>query len=118
MSKKRIRKRNRGLYLFTRIFAIVFISLLGMLSLDIFDMHLGFWGTILGLIIHNIPSLILLVALILSWKKYEIVGGITFILAGLIYAILARRLLWGVLIITGPALLIGILFLIEWFRKK
>jgi len=97
-------------------------------SLDIFEGNYGFWGTILGLFMHNIPALILLAVLIISWK-HEIVGGIVFILAGLGYTCLIMfrvvasdfaelyMLFWS-LIIAGPAFLIGILFLMNWFEKK
>ena len=111
-----------------RILSIAFILFLMLFSLDIFDMKLGFWGTIAGLFMHNIPALFLLIILIISWK-HEIVGGIVFILAGILY--IARLLMtilmnpppqwymlsWS-LTIAGPAFLIGILFLIGWFKKK
>ena len=75
---------------------------------------------------HNIPVFILIIILVISWK-YEIVGGIAFILAGLFY--IATMLInalkypfeWYMLsysfIIAGPAFLIGILFLIGWKKK-
>ena len=79
--------------------------------------------TILGLFMHNIPALVLLVVLLISWK-YEIVGGIAFILAGLLYiAVLMRNpfewhmLSWAIQI-AGIAFLVGILFLIGWFKKR
>jgi len=87
---------------------------------------LGFWQTILGLLIHNIPSIILAVIIWISWK-YEIVGGVTFIIAGLAHMIfsLVRADVepWYIsflvsLIIDIPAFLIGILFLIGWYKKK
>jgi hypothetical protein len=99
-----------------------------MFSLDVFDGNYGFWGTILGLFMHNIPTLFLLIILLVSWKR-EIIGGIFFILAGLLYiARLAFTMIstppfhwyylsWS-LIIAGPAFLVGILFLINWFKKK
>ncbi|MEK6892738.1 MAG: hypothetical protein AABX07_00895, partial [Nanoarchaeota archaeon] len=87
----------------------------------------GFWGAILGLFMHNIPALVLLIVLLISWK-YEIVGGIAFILAGVIYIIFLviasiktsfewHYMLWA-LQISGIAFLIGILFLVNWFKKK
>jgi hypothetical protein len=94
-----------------------------MFSLDIFEGHYGFWGTLLGLLIHNIPSFIVLVALLISWK-YEIVGGIAFILGGIFYIIknIINPFDWYMLSwfasISIPAFIIGILFLIGWFRKK
>lgn len=106
-----------------RILAILFILFLSIFSLDIFDMSLGFWESVLGLLIHNIPVIILGIVVWISWK-HEIVGGIVFILAGLVYMLMlitggfeSYMLLWC-LLISGPAFLIGILFLINWFKKR
>lgn len=117
------KKVNKFVYWAPRILAILFILFLAMFSLDIFDGNYGLWGTIVGLFMHNIPALILLAVLIISWK-YEIVGGIVFILAGLAYIIMIMMnqtfewymLSWA-LTIAGPAFLVGILFLINWFKK-
>ncbi|MBW2967235.1 hypothetical protein KY362_01990 [Candidatus Woesearchaeota archaeon] len=111
-----------------RILSILFILFLTMFSLDIFDLGLGFWGTVLGLLIHNIPSFVLTIILIISWK-YEIVGGIGYIFAGLFFFMLMLvpvlfrpehewSMLLGALIISLPAFIIGALFLVGWFRKR
>lgn len=109
-----------------RILGILFVLWLMLFSLDIFDGNYGFWGTVLGLFMHNIPALVLLLLLIISWK-YEIVGGIVFILAGLFYIgmllpNMVRACEWIILswfmLIAGPAFLVGILFLVCWFKKK
>jgi len=104
--------------------SILFILFLALFSLDVFDTGLGFWGTILALLIHNIPSIVLLIILIISWK-YEIVGGIGYILAGLVYiglVIFSGRFEWFMLVwilqISGIAFLIGILFLVGWYKKR
>jgi hypothetical protein len=119
---------NKFLYWTPRILSIIFLLFLAMFSLDVFDGNYGFWGTLLGLFIHNIPVLILLIILIISWK-HEIAGGIVFILAGLFYVVMVLRtvlisnphpwfmLFWPVPI-AGPAFLIGILFLISWSKKR
>lgn len=121
-------KTNRFIVWAPRILSILFILFLAMFSLDIFDGNYGFWGTILGLFMHNIPVFILAIIVWISWK-HEIVGGIAFILAGLLYitqlAITTVKnppfhwyyLSWS-LIIAGPAILVGVLFLIGWFKKK
>jgi len=86
-------------------------------------MNLGFLGTILGLFMHNILVFILAILLWISWK-HEIVGGIAFILAGLLYIAMLMRnpfewyyLAWAIQI-SGIAFFIGILFLINWKKKK
>lgn len=114
---------SRFIYWTPRILSILFIIFLALFSLDVFDIHLNFWQTVIGLLVHNIPALILLVILLISWK-HEIIGGITFILTGILYIIqlIMGRFEWQLLawslIISGPALLIGILFLIGWFKKE
>ncbi|MDD4901360.1 MAG: hypothetical protein PHS62_04670 [Patescibacteria group bacterium] len=113
---------SRGLYWMPRILSILFIAFLVLMSLDVFGSGLDFWQTIMALFIHNLPALILLAILIVSWK-YEIVGGIVFILAGLLYIALLLRnpfqwyyLAWAAQI-SGAAFVIGILFFINWFKK-
>jgi len=73
---------------------------------------------------HNIPSLVLLIVLVISWK-YEWVGGVVFILAGALYIFLLfmnsqfewYMLSWSVTI-AGSAFFVGILFFVNWWRKK
>lgn len=94
------------------------------MSLDVFGTGLNFWQTALAFFMHNLPALLLLAVLLTSWK-YEIVGGVVFILAGLAYiiALLMRNpfewyyLVWA-LQISGVAFLIGTLFLLGWFKKN
>lgn len=114
---------NKFIYWSPRIFGIIFVLFLMMFSLDIFEPGLTGRQIVIGLFMHNIPALILLLSLIISWR-YEIVGGVAFILAGLVYILLLAMnpnfewymLSWS-LTIAGPAFLIGILFIINW-RKK
>ena len=117
-------KPNKFIFWTPRIISILFVIFLALFSLDIFDGNYGFWGTIVGLFMHNIPAIILFVVIIISWK-YEIVGGIAFILAGIFYIfmlLMNRQLEWYMLLwsltIAGPSILVGILFLIGWKQKR
>jgi len=110
-----------------RILAILLILFLAIFSLDIFDENLGFWGTILGLFMHNLPSLVLLVLLLISWRR-DLFGAIAFGLAGTGLAVMvftknsARQsgifLLLLIVILAMPALLTGGLFALGWRKKK
>jgi len=118
------KEKNKFIYWGPRILSILFICFLTMFSLDVFSSEASFFEILIGLLIHNIPVFILSIVLWISWKK-EIVGGIFFILAGLFYIsnIIFRRpfeinMLLGISQIAGPAFLIGILFLIGWFKRK
>jgi len=125
--KKEVKKVNKWIYWVPRVLAILFILFFALFSLDVFDMQLSFWGTLLALLIHNIPSIVLAIILAISWK-YEIVGGVAFILAG--FAIFILTLMKAInsahaletmlysLIILVPAFLIGILFLVCWWQKR
>ena len=117
-------KASKFVFWTPRVLAIIFITFLALMSLDVFGMGLSFREILVGLFMHNIPVFILLVILAISWK-YEIVGGIVFILAGLLYIFLAVRgadnlamaLAWSVQI-AGFAFLIGGFFLANWIKKK
>jgi len=117
------KKINKFIYWTPRILSIIFILFLALMSLDVFSSELNFWQTLGALFMHNIPAFLLLIVLLISWK-HEIVGGIAFILAGLLYIILLMRnpfewymLFWSMQI-SGIAFFIGILFLNGWFKKK
>ena len=88
-------KGQRLLLWVPRILAIVFALFLGLFSLDVFGEGYGFWGTILAFLIHNIPSLLLAVGIVLAWKR-PWVGTVVFILTTIVYLILTRlRLHWS-----------------------
>jgi hypothetical protein len=121
--KKRAKNVSKFVYWTPRILSILFLAFLVLFSFDVFGNGYTFWQTVAALLIHNIPVFFLLAVLIISWK-YEIVGGIAFILAGLFYLVMeSLRQPWYTviswsMIIAGPAFLIGILFLVNWFKKR
>jgi hypothetical protein len=116
-------KINKFIYWAPRVLSIMFLLFLAMFSLDIFSMRLSPWETAVGLFMHNIPVLVLAIILLISWK-YEIIGGIVFILAGLLYMTMVLKnpfegyAISYSLIIAGPAFLVGILFIINWIKKR
>jgi len=118
------KKVNKLIYWTPRILGIIFVLFLMMFSLDVFQPGLTAWQIALGLFMHNLPALLLLLVLIISWK-HEIVGGIIFILAGLLYLLslaINPKFEWYMLTwfitISGPAFLVGILFLVNWKNKR
>jgi len=121
------KKINKFIYWTPRILSIIFICFLALFSLDVISPELNFWQIVVGLFMHNIPVFVLLIVLLISWKR-EIVGGITFTLAGILYVAMVLMnmfrdsfewymVIW-VLTIAGPAFLIGILFFVNWFKKR
>jgi hypothetical protein len=113
------------LYWAPRILSLLFVGFLMLFSLDVFDGGYGFWGTLLALLIHNIPAFILLALVIVAWKR-ELVGAVTFFAAGLLYIFLAfvrgnipwyLALSWS-MTISGPAFVVGALYLVGWRKRK
>ena len=90
-------------YWLPRVLSILFIIFISLFALDVFEEPQWF----LALIIHLIPSYILIAITIVAWKN-EKAGGILFLLAGIALMFLARS---GALIVAAPPLVIGILFL-------
>lgn len=115
------KKLNFILFWTPRILSIIFIFLMILMSLDVFEGNFGFWKTLLGFFMHNIPAIILSLLLILSWKD-GFLASVGFFSGGIIYfsIILLNILKTGfswyylswILSISFPALLIGFLYLI------
>ncbi len=108
------------------ILAILFVSLF---ALDSFSSERTFWQNIAALLMHLIPSFVLLASLIVAWK-WEKVGGIILTIIGIILFIavfelnykqrhfsLAQSLI-NVSLLCLPFILAGILFILSHNRKK
>jgi len=57
--KKKEGKILKWMYWTPRIASIIMLLFLAVFSLDVFEMKLGFWGTLVGLLMYNIPVIIL-----------------------------------------------------------
>jgi len=102
-----------------RVLGILFAMFLSVFALDVFGESLGFWKTILALLMHLIPVYIVIIALIIAWR-WEWVGAILFSGLGILYIYLFRGgfPLITYLIISGPLFLVGILFLLNWRYRE
>jgi hypothetical protein len=102
-----------------RVLGLLFAAFLSVFALDVFGEGYGFWKTALALLMHLIPTGVILVALAISWR-WEAVGGLVFIALGAWYLISAwGRFHWSAyLVIAGPLVLLGALFLLDWFHRR
>ena len=121
-------KTSRILYWSPRILSILFICFLTMFSFDVFEPGSSVGEIALGLLVHNIPSIILIILLIIAWRK-DIVGAVTYLGASLLYVGLVidqvanSGLPWFTAItrsipLAVPAFVTGILFLISWRNRR
>jgi len=102
-----------------RVLCLLFAAFISMFALDVFEESVGFWHTALALMIHLIPTAILLTVLALSWR-WEWVGAVAFCALGIYYLVSAwGRFPWSTLaLIAGPLLVAGILFAVGWRERK
>jgi hypothetical protein len=90
-----------------RVLVITFIAFLSLFALDVFDMPQWY----LALFMHLIPSFILIILTVIAWKR-PFVGGVLFLIAGVVGTIFFRTT------ICIPVFVIGLLFLTEVYLKK
>jgi hypothetical protein len=102
-----------------RVLGILIAIFISLFALDVFIEGYSFWETIMALLMHLIPTVIFLVILGIAWR-WERIGGILFILLGLLYI----TLFWdpdqlpAYLLISGPLFLAGIFFLLDGYIRK
>ena len=109
------RSVKRVLFWTPRIVCILFAAFASLFSLDVFAEGQGFWETIGGFLIHNIPVGIVLIVLAIAWR-WEWIGAIVFIGLGALYLVSFRgQFSWDTYLVTsGPLFLVGVLFLVNW----
>ncbi|MEA3337584.1 MAG: hypothetical protein U9R25_16935 [Chloroflexota bacterium] len=108
------------LYWAPRGLAMLFAAFISLFALDVFAEGYSFGETIVALLMHLVPTGLVLFALALAWR-WEWLGGVFFVGLAIFYLVLA----WGkfdwttYLIISGPLFLIGALFWGNWlYRRK
>ena len=109
---------KRLLFWAPRILCILFAVFVSLFALDVVGEGYGLWGTILALLMHLIPTAVILIVLAISWR-WEWVGGILFIALGVLYLVMSwGRFHWSAyLLISGPLFLVGVLFLVNWLYR-
>ena len=102
---------KKFLYWLPRILGILFTLFISIFALDTFGEGIPFLEAVVGFLIHLIPTYIVIAVLLIAWK-WELVGGILFILVGASYLVWTHISHWtAFLLIGGPPVLIGILFI-------
>jgi hypothetical protein len=109
---------KRLVFWMPRILCVLFAVFVSLFALDVFGEGYDFWETIVALVMHLIPTGIILISLAIAWR-WEWIGAILFLALGVGYVIMA----WGkfewttYLLIAGPLFLVGVLFLVNWFCR-
>jgi hypothetical protein len=109
---------KRVLFWTPRILCILFAVFLSLFSLDVFGEGLGFWESMLALLIHLVPVYIVVIVLVVAWR-WEWVGAVLFTALAVFYVVWAwGRFHWSAYVaISGPLVLLGVLFLFNWIYR-
>ena len=97
-----------------RVLTIFFILFISIFALDVFEGDASVIEKIGGLLIHLIPSFVLVAVLIVFWKR-PLVSGILFILAGILFTIRYRTYndIFTFIAFTVMIAICGILYIIS-----
>lgn len=99
-----------------RIAAILIIVFVSLFSLDVFETEGAPLELLGGFLMHNIPSIGMLVLLIFAWKR-PVVGFVAFLVAAVLFAFFFVRDIYALpnlLLFVSPILLVAALFYADW----
>jgi len=98
-----------------RVAGILVAGLLALFALDAFNDR-SFVSAWPEFAIHLIPSLLVLIVLAIAWR-FEWIGAIAFVGLAALYAVTARGRLDWIVVVSGPLVVVGLLFLVSWRRR-
>jgi hypothetical protein len=118
MPNKPAKIQQKLLFYFPRILSIIFILFISIFALDVFGEY-KIPEVLWALVMHLIPTFILIALTILAWKKPK-AGGIAFIVLSLISTIFFKTYqnIISLILISLPPFATGILFYISKLPKK
>ena len=99
-----------------RVAAIMIIFFTSLFSLDVFEMDGSPLELLGGFLIHNIPSIVMIILLILAWKR-PVIGFVAFLIAAVLFAAFFVRDIYALpnlLLFVFPILLVALLFYADW----
>ena len=96
-----------------RVLAILVCIFLSLFALDAFNESRSQGEALFAFATHITPAALLLAVVAASWR-WEWVGGVVFIGLAVAYVTIAGRRFDWILVISGPFLIVGTLFLASW----
>lgn len=89
---------------------IATIAFLLSFSLDVFGGDSPVFQQLLGFLIHSLPALVLVLALVLAWH-FERLGGAIFLVLSMLPFVFLSNVVWVNAMLAAPLVVTGTLFL-------
>jgi hypothetical protein len=107
------------LYWTPRVLGVLFALFVSVFAFDVFGEGYTFWQTLLALLMHLLPTALILVVLLIAWR-WEWAGGVLFTLLGALYLVMSwGRFHWSAyVVISGPLFVTAILFAMNWLYRR
>lgn len=107
------------LYWAPRMLAILFAGFVSLFALDVFSEDAALWEMLVGFAIHLLPTYLVVIALLIAWRR-ERLGGVLFLTLGAAYiAMFWEPSRWPVyLLLSGPLIVVGLLFLLHAYSVR
>lgn len=93
-----------------RVFGVLFCLFISLFALDVFGEEAGFGAVLLAFVIHLVPTYIVVIALVIAWKR-ELIGAIVFACLSIGFMFVSRGSGW---VIAAPLMLLSVLFFVDW----
>jgi hypothetical protein len=100
-----------------RVLGILVSVFLGAFALDAFSAGKPFVNALADFVIHLLPSLVLLAVVAAAWHQ-PWVGAVAFIALAIAYVGIARNHVEWIVVISGPLLVVGVLYLASWYGQR
>jgi hypothetical protein len=100
-----------------RVLAVAVSLFLAVFSLDEITGTTNIFEALPYVMIHLLPSAIVLAVVALSWRR-EWIGAVLFVALAAAYAVAARAHLSWVAVISGPLIVAGALYAWSWMHRQ
>jgi hypothetical protein len=99
-----------------RVFAIGSGLFLSVFALDVFAPDKPLTEALPDMLLHLAPAAVVFAAVALAWRR-DGVGALTFLTLAVLYMLMASSRVDWILVIAGPLLITGLLYLWNWARE-
>ncbi|NIP18389.1 MAG: hypothetical protein GWM87_09710 [Xanthomonadales bacterium] len=100
-----------------RILGILLALFLGVFALDAFGEGTSLASALIEFLIHLVPTYLLLIIVAIAWRRPWF-GGAAFIFLALLYAATTIGRWHWILNISGPLVLVGVLYVVDWWLGR